>query len=93
MTEQLYINTDVLGDETYIGTWAEWLRKLEPSFDNGYREYRRAAVEAQQQARRHPELVDELPAILSREEWIQGVLEECLVPADEHSGKYKRLYK
>ena len=25
MTEQLYINTDVLGDETYIGTWAEWL--------------------------------------------------------------------
>lgn len=24
MTEQLYINTNVLGDETYIGTWAEW---------------------------------------------------------------------
>lgn len=90
MAEQLYINTDILGDETYIGSWEEWLRKLAPNLDMGYREYRKALIEAQSQRQ---EVEGEEPVMLSREEWIRATLEECLVPVDGHSGKYKKLYK
>ena len=88
MAEQLYINDERFGNETYVGTWEEWRKGMELNYREWYDEYKADLADKL----RHMEIDKEDANPMEYEAWVEMTMEECLSEVDEEeSSEYERL--
>lgn len=78
MADQLFVNDERLGSISYVGTWEEWRRGMEPCFRTWYQEW----LDKQEDGEK----------ACTYEEWVESTMEESLSEAtEEEIKKYERL--